>query len=220
MKKYGALVLDVDGTFVDSYPGWVEAIISKVGQLGWPTDETVRERLAKCWGSKTSYVIEQCWPGRDWQELQPAINAFNREVVPPLFPHARTTLDRLRKMVRGLCVFTGRHRDETEHVLMRHGIIGHFNRVITRDDIQNTKPHQEGLELAMSAARSLGIRRSEVLMVGDSAYSDGGCARAAEVDFLAVAESANVSRSKLTQDGIHPSFVIDRFADLPAWLTE
>lgn len=119
----------------------------------------------------------------------------------------------------GQHVFTGQYRVSAMPILAHHGIVNCFGRIITKSDVVKTKPHPEGLEkLIVPYEKLLGFDRDVFLFVGDNVYADGESAKAAGIDFLAVAESVNVTREFFLARGVPDSMIIDRYSDLPGFL--
>jgi phosphoglycolate phosphatase-like HAD superfamily hydrolase len=218
MPKYDVLILDVDGTFINSYPDFLKCMIRLAERNSWPTDERVTTAIGQNFGVPTDAFARACWPDADIDliVLQAALDRFNEEVLPPLFVGALEVFDALK---RDLHICTGRLRSSVMPLLAHHEIGHHFIRIVTRSDVKRCKPHPEGIERIIVRAQDHGTtERERFLMVGDSWESDGKCASAAGIDFLAVAESGHVSRRHFRERGIEDSMIIDRFRDLPDWL--
>jgi phosphoglycolate phosphatase-like HAD superfamily hydrolase len=218
-KRYMVVINDVDGTLVDSFPTGFECCRTVARENGWPMNDAVTEIIFANWGSPTRLIVEKCWPGADYRPLQKALNDASRlSPPPPLFPGAYETVRFLKRRVVQH-VFTGQYRVSAMPILVRHGILDCFGRVITKSDVKKTKPDPEGLEkLIVPYEKILGYDRDAFLLVGDNVYADGESAKAAGIDFLAVAESINVSRGFFLARGIPDSMIIDRYSDLPGFL--
>jgi len=219
MKKYRVLILDMDGTFVDSFPAGFGCCLGVARANGWLIDEATTEIIKDNWGSPTDIIVDKCWPGANYRLLQKALNDSSRVIPPPpLFPGASETL-RLLKYRVDMCLNTGRRRDGAMPVLAHYGLMDCFARVVTKTDVRVTKPHPESLErLIVPYEKGLGFGRDAFLFVGDNPFADGECAKAAGIDYLAVAESSNVTRRLLAKYEVPDSMIIDRFRDLPDWL--
>ena len=217
MSKYDVLIFDLDGTIVDSFPDGLACCLRAARKNDWPVSSETIETIRENWGISTDRLVQMCWPKNNWRIMQTALNDFNMNAPPPpLFPDVAKTLASLSQ---GRYIFTGRLRNGTMPLLAHHGLTDMFNRIMTRSDVFATKPDPEGLEkLIVPLEYALGYKRSGMLLVGDGYYSDGECARAAGIDFLASAESENVSRIFFRRKGISDEWIIDRFSDLPAWL--
>jgi phosphoglycolate phosphatase-like HAD superfamily hydrolase len=219
MGKYMVVIYDIDGTFLDSFPTGFACCKEVAAANGWSMNDDIVEIIYANWGSPTHIIVEKCWPGADYRPLQKALNDASRSYPPPpLFPGVYETVRFLKRRV-AQHVFTGQYRVSAMPILTHHGIVDCFARVITRSDVKATKPDPEGLEnIIVPIEKCLGCDRDVFLLVGDNHYADGESAKAAGIDFLAVAESVNVGRKRIVANGILDSMIIDRFSDLPAWL--
>jgi len=219
MSKYDVLFFDLDGTIIDSFPAFFAMCLAVARNNGWTTTDETSELIKEEWGVRTDLFATRCWPGVDWKILQTEFNAFNKKAIDlPLFPETLETLAALRG---DKYIVTGRLRNGTIPALQYHGLLDFFSRVITRTEVRHNKPDPEGLELIIQPLeRKLGLPRERMLMVGDGYYSDALCAAAADIDFLAVAESSNLSRGHFIKNGVPATMIIDRFRDLPEWLSK
>jgi phosphoglycolate phosphatase len=75
-------------------------------------------------------------------------------------------------------------RVAVERALRRAGLAGRVARCLGREDVERAKPHPEGLLRLLEAHR---VAPEQALMVGDTG-ADSGCAGAAGVPFVAVAD--------------------------------
>ena len=103
-----------------------------------------------------------------------------------LLPGADAILSRLSGEGRApitLALLTNSGRAATKYALESLGFAKYFGRSFTRDDLPVMKPRPEGITTALEA---LGLRRSEVLYVGDSP-TDIIAARAAGIRIASVA---------------------------------
>lgn len=217
MPKYQALILDIDGTFVDTYPSFFECMLATAEKNGWPIDGKAIAAIGQNFGVPTDCFARACWPDTeiDLVILQAAFDIFNETVMPPLFDGVHETFDKLRHDVH---ICTGRLRRPAVALLAHHEIFHRFIRVVTRSDVSRCKPDPEGLLKIIDYAERYRIPREHILMVGDCWESDGRCADAAGIDFLAVAESAHAPRQGFLDRGVPERMIIDRFRDLPDWL--
>jgi pyrophosphatase PpaX len=76
-----------------------------------------------------------------------------------------------RKYKIGL--FTLENRKITNYILKKFSIIPYFNSIITRDDVNNPKPHPDHLKLALD---QLKVTSDKIIVVGDNPI-DFECAK-------------------------------------------
>ncbi len=84
-----------------------------------------------------------------------------------------------------LAIFTGRPRAEARLSLRRFAGDLVFDPIIALEDVENKKPHPEGLLRILQANRDSSGRACPAFYVGDT-VDDARCARAAEVPFIGV----------------------------------
>jgi 2-haloacid dehalogenase/putative hydrolase of the HAD superfamily len=93
-------------------------------------------------------------------------------MTPPIFPDARSFLDRVRILGLPVCVVSNVDRSDIESAIAAHGL--EFAGLVTSEDARSYKPRPEMFQLALDA---LGLDSDEVLHIGDSWSSDVGGAR-------------------------------------------
>jgi 2-haloacid dehalogenase/putative hydrolase of the HAD superfamily len=93
-------------------------------------------------------------------------------MTPPIFPDARSFLDRVRILGLPVCVVSNVDRSDIESAIAAHGL--EFAGLVTSEDARSYKPRPEMFHLALDA---LGLASDEVLHIGDSWSSDVGGAR-------------------------------------------
>lgn len=103
---------------------------------------------------------------------------------------ARPALRRLAARSK-LALFTGRVRQETDYTLDRLKIREFFRQIVTAEDVQNLKPHPEGLLAILK-----GHDPARALYLGDN-IDDALAARAAHIPFVGVLpQSRQASRAR------------------------
>jgi HAD superfamily hydrolase (TIGR01549 family) len=201
-RRYKAVLFDLDGTLLDSFPMHYvayEAMFSRFGiamsrELFLSTYSPNWYRTYEAFG-----LAEEHWEAANDLWLSEAAKH-----TPELFPGVSEILTELYKTF-SLGIITSGSKSRVIRDLDRTGIAQHFGIVITGDDITEPKPAPEGLETAL---RHLSISATEAVYVGD-AHADFEMARNAGVRFFGVAsEFAN-----LTID--HPEYEVNPIHALP-----
>ena len=181
---YDAVVFDLDGTLVDTFPSLVLSLnlaLSRLG-LGPVPDTLVSETLHG--GFETSAAAALAFHGAA-PALQDELTSFYQHSYESLpqeaaspYPGVRDLLALLKTTGRRLAVCTNKLQVSAEDLLRKLAMRQYFDVVVGADTCSQKKPHAEPLLYAINA---LGVSRSNTLFVGDSVV-DVECARNAEVD--------------------------------------
>ena len=157
------LLFDWDGTLVDSAQLGLTAFERSFAELGVPFDPEV---YAQVYSPNWYSVYEAMGLPKDkWQKADELwIQHYGEQTAQPVAGAPRTIVDLKEKGYRLGVVSSG-----TECRVVREvselGLEGLFEVVICNEQMENKKPHPEGLETAI---RSLGCSREESCYVGDS----------------------------------------------------
>ncbi|MDP6346208.1 MAG: HAD-IA family hydrolase [Alphaproteobacteria bacterium] len=167
------VILDCDGTLVDSQQVIVATMHAAFGELDLPPPpaEAVRRTI----GLSLEEVIARLAPAGQEHRLDAVFQAYRRRFFEwrttasapePLFPHAGETIEQL--MLEGflLGVATGKSRRGLDAVLASHDLQDSFVTLQTADRHPG-KPHPAMLHQAMAET---GARSEDTIMVGDTSY--------------------------------------------------
>lgn len=214
-----AVVLDLDGTLVDSLPDIADALNAGLACERLPPFDLARVRGMV--GGGVRVLVERAFAAMGPQYADPEL--FKRVVVAALahyrahpcdktrlFPLAREALDALvgEGVKLGLC--TNKHLDLTEAILAELDIRALFGSVVGSNGTLPLKPDPAMLQACLA---ELGVAPSEAVMVGDSS-ADLGAARAAGCPVILV--SFGYTQTPAAELG--GDLVIDSFAELPGAL--
>jgi HAD superfamily hydrolase (TIGR01509 family) len=125
-----------------------------------------------------------------------------------LMPGAKETLNRLRQMKKKIVVVTNNGRLGTDRTLERLSLVGVFDAVLTRDDVDELKPDPG---IVFKALKLAGAKTDEAILVGD-AIIDIKAAKAASVRCVAV-PSGPFPATRLLQE--EPDFIVSSLSDVP-----
>ena len=118
-----------------------------------------------------------------------------------LLPGAEAILSRLRRGESGapitLALLTNSGRAATRYAMETLGFKRYFEKTFTRDDLPAMKPSPEGITAAL---KTLGLRQSEALYVGDS-LTDIMATRGAGIRIASVATEAGMTEGHLRKLG-------------------
>lgn len=181
-----AVLLDVDGTLVDSNDAHARAWVDAFDHFGHGvTFEQVKALIGKG-GDKIlrelAGIDVESEQGKEIEELRGQL--FMREYLPQLrpFPKARDLLLRLREDGLYLVIATSAKQAEMDALLDVCGAHGIVDACTSSDDAERSKPDPDIIYAAMAKAEALA---SECLMLGDTPY-DVESARRAYVPTVAL----------------------------------
>jgi HAD superfamily hydrolase (TIGR01509 family) len=165
------VILDVDGTLVDSNDAhaqaWVDALAEHDIQVGF---EKVRP-LVGMGGDKllpeVSGIEEDTPEGERISKRRGEI--FKQRYLPTLkaFPSTRELLQRMRNEGLKLVVASSAKEDELNPLLKIAGADGLVEEKTSSDDAENSKPDPDIVKAALDGS---GLAPDEVLMLGDTPY--------------------------------------------------
>lgn len=216
------VLIDVDGTLVDSVPDLAYCVDAMMQQLGLPTrgEAAVRQWV----GNGVQRLVERALSNdlngypepalfAQAMPLFMALYAENTSKRSRLYPGVLEGLDYLQSLP-GLklgCV-TNKAAQFTLPLLTDLGIVGRFAIIVSGDTLPEKKPHPLPL---LHAAEQLGVLPEQSLMIGDS-KSDVQAARAAGFKIICMSYGYNHG-----EDIRHyqPDAVIDAMAELVGWVS-
>ena len=220
LPRPAMILIDLDGTLIDSVPDLAFCVDAMMNELGLPVrgEAAVRnwvgngvERLvqrALCNdldGQPEAAQFERALPVfmRLYQE-----NTSQRSC---LYPGVREGLDLLQAQAYRLGCVTNKAERFTLPLLRDKGILDRFELVVSGDTLEKKKPDPMPL---LYAAERFGVAPADSLMVGDS-RSDVKAARAAGFRVVCMTYGYNHGADIREE---HPDVVLDRLDQLPELL--
>lgn len=212
------VLLDLDGTLVDSAPDLAFSINTMLEHLGLPSRS---EAQIRAWiGSGAECLVSRALTGdlnlaphsalfRTAFELFSDIYAENTSHRSRLYPGVREGLDYLLSTGRTLGCITNKRTRFTKPLLCAMGIHADFAIVVSGDSLARKKPDPLPL---LHAAHRLAVSPEEVLMVGDS-VNDVLAARAAGAAVVCVRYGYNNGEDI---SNARPDAIIASLAELPS----
>jgi phosphoglycolate phosphatase len=184
LRKPKMILIDVDGTLVDSVPDLAYCVDEMMKQLGMPVHGDVKVRewvgngverlvrralIGQLDGEPDDALFEQAYP------IFLELYAENTSKRSHLYPGVREGLDYLKGAGYKLGCVTNKAAEFTEPLLKDLGVYDDFAIVVSGDTLPKKKPDPLPL---LHAAEFFGCEPSEAMMLGDS-VSDVKAARAA-----------------------------------------
>ena len=174
MAQFDSIILDLDGTLVDSQPAAIRSTTEALSNFGIHiTDGQVREQfgggsrkllwyfLNKNLGEeKATEVIDHAMRLR--LDLQVS---FTDQVV--LLPYVKRLLDLFKTDNFKLALATMSSGDVVRQILIHHGMTDYFDQVVTADDVSKVKPDPE---ILIKTIGLLGVEVDRALYCGDSSH--------------------------------------------------
>ena len=184
IRKPDMILIDVDGTLVDSVPDLAYCVDEMMRQLGQePRGET---RVRDWVGNGVERLVRRALVGQldgepeeaEFERAYPiflALYAENTSKRSLLYPGVLEGLDYLKAAGYALGCVTNKAEQFTIPLLKDLGVYDYFAIVISGDTLEHKKPHPAPL---LHAAEFFKVSAAHSLMVGDS-VSDVKAARAA-----------------------------------------
>ncbi len=214
------ILIDVDGTMVDSVPDLAYCVDELMKALDRPAHGEARVRN---WvGNGVERLVRRALVGQldgeppeeDFARAYPIfveLYAVNTSVRSRLYPGVREGIDWLKSQGYRLGCVTNKAARFTLPLLTDLGVRDDFELVVSGDTMPVKKPDPAPL---LHAARYFGVAAGESLMVGDS-VSDVRAARAAGFQIVCVSYGYNHGVDVRTA---HPDAVIDSLVELRSLL--
>ncbi|MCB5180396.1 HAD family hydrolase [Streptomyces antimicrobicus] len=164
-----AVLLDMDGTLVDTEGFWWEAEVSVFGELGHRLEESWRDVVVGGPMSRSArFLIEATGAAISVGELSVLLNErFEARIADqvPLMPGAERLLTELARHNVPTALVSASHRRVIDKVLASLGP-ERFMLTVAGDEVPRTKPHPDPYLLA---AKALGAHPSRCAVVEDTA---------------------------------------------------
>jgi HAD superfamily hydrolase (TIGR01509 family) len=184
MAKQTAVLVDVDGTLLDSNDAhasaWVDALREAHRQVAF---DHVRRLIGKGGDKLLAEVAGLSDDSREGAAISERRGRiFHEKYLPKVkpFPRVRDLLQRLHRDQFRLVVATSAQEDEMRALLERTGGAEFFEQTASAADADHSKPDPD---IVQAALRKAGSRPDDALMLGDTPY-DIEAAGAAKVEAI------------------------------------
>ena len=216
IRRPEMMLIDVDGTLVDSVPDLAYCVDTMMTELGRPVHG---EAAVRIWvGNGVERLVRRALVGAldgepdeaDFERAYPIfldLYADNTSKRSCLYPGVREGIDLLQAAGYKLGCVTNKAAQFTEPLLRDLGVADAFSIIISGDTLPKKKPDPMPL---LHAAEFFGVAPEVSLMIGDS-VSDVKAARAA--GFQIVCMSYGYNHGVDIRDA-HPDAVIDSMVEI------
>lgn len=179
MKRFKGILLDVDGTLVDSNDAharaWVEALregghdvsYDKVRKaIGMGSDNLLPNTVGVEKDSEEGKKLIKRWEEIFTERYQPHLKAF---------PRSKELLQQMKDSGYKLVVASSAKKDQLEVLLKIAGADKIVDEETSSDDAKRSKPNPDIIEVALD---KLGYPAEEAVMLGDTPYDIESAAKA------------------------------------------
>ncbi len=220
LKKPEMILIDVDGTLVDSVPDLAYCVDEMMTRLG---KSPRGESAVRQWvGNGVERLVRRALIGQldgepsdaDFTAAYPIFLELYQDNVSQrsrLYPGVREGLDALKAAGYRLGCVTNKAAQFTIPLLKDLGIHDEFGIIVCGDTLAEKKPHPLPL---LHAAAHFGVKPAQSMMLGDS-KSDVAAARAAGFQIVCMSYGYNHGEDIRNY---HPDAVLDSMDELPALL--
>jgi HAD superfamily hydrolase (TIGR01509 family) len=179
MKPIRGVLLDIDGTLLDSNDALARAWAEALAEFGIDVPFEKIRPLIGMGGDKllpeVSGISEDTDEGKKISERRGEL--FKERYLPRLkpFPSTRELLQRMKEDGLKLVVASSAKKDELKSLLEIAGADGLIEEKTSSDDAENSKPDPD---IVQAALESSGLSSDEVVMIGDTPYDVESASRA------------------------------------------
>lgn len=220
--SYQAVLIDLDGTLVDSIPDLAMAANVMRHELNMP--ELALELVSHFVGKGMDNLIKRSLAGKlEAEEPDAALFAHAKDIFKrhyhqlngqhsQVYPGVVAGLQRLQAMGLYLAVVTNKPHEFTMPLLERTELMRFFDVIVSGDTCTQKKPHPLPL---LYACAELDVHPSEAVFIGDS-MNDAQAAQAAQMPVLILPYGYNEGRP--VQD-LQVNAIIDTIDGAADWIT-
>jgi phosphoglycolate phosphatase len=209
-----AVIVDLDGTLLDTIPDIAAAANMMLGELGRPPldDDLIRTFV----GKGIPRLVQRTLAGRAEGEVEPVLMERGLAIFErcyketngrhtTVYPGVLEGLEQLRQRRFPLACVTNKSGRFTLPLLDMVGMTQYFEQIVAGDTVARKKPDPAPL---LHACQGLGVAPREMLMIGDS-LNDAAAARAAGCPVFCVTYGYNEGRDvrEIDSDAVVASLV-------------
>ncbi len=168
-RRASAVILDLDGTLLDTESVYVRTFIETAHALGYPIAETFLHGLVGLPGGEFQARLRahlgEDFPYADHRQMYLTRRTELLDAGIGIKPGAVELLDHIEATGLPMAIATAATRANAEENLARAGLRHRFGVVLTRDDVEHSKPRPD---LFLRAAAGIGADPALCLAVEDS----------------------------------------------------
>ncbi len=165
MRNFDGFIFDVDGTLTSTN----ELIFSSFNHVTKKyLNKTVSDEEIIAMFGPTEDVILQEWMKNDYTEARKDYFDFyssQHQHMADIYPGMIEILQFIKSKNIPLSIYTGKGKDSATITLKEIGVYDLFDMIVTGDDVKESKPSREGIDLFVEKFE---LDRNRVLMIGDA----------------------------------------------------
>jgi pyrophosphatase PpaX len=167
MDEITAYLFDLDGTILDSKSAIVNVIYGLARKYG--SKALTFQEIDSQFGNSFRNIMASLDRDRKQEIEAEYYQLMMREEQKnaKLFPEVKETIIYLKKLGHKVALVTNKEKLIVLKSLCRFQMFALFDAIVTLNDVQNPKPHQEPILKALSILRT---SREQSLMIGDSVF--------------------------------------------------
>lgn len=213
-----AVIVDFDGTILDSYSYSLKHLGWLAERNGLALTPAIRQTMLNDWGNTGTKFLQNAF-GIDRERARRMYlewEAIDTEDPMPLVKGTRETLDWLHRRGYTVCMLTSRHRTTLMPILTRERLQNHFARITAREDSSYSKPDGRAFTGILQTLARQNVSREECLFVGDTGID----IRAGENAGITtvVVETGPYREAHYKTHPLPEDRIIASIADLPVWI--
>ena len=213
MKKFTAIMFDLDGVIIDTEPLHERTKRMAFDQYGVTAPEDFYAQfIGRSDKDMVKGVVEQFAPSLEWRDVlarkHELFNEMEGEIE--LIPGAAEFIAAARKHFDQLALVTSATRRNQQYALRRFELESSFDVIVTAEDIVRTKPDPEPY---LTAVSRLGVPAEACLVIEDSTH---GVASANAAACAVVAITTSFTTEQLGK--ADPRYIVSSYAELTSLL--
>jgi len=168
IENYKYVIFDFDGTLVDSMQMWQNLDNEILGKHGIVPDTFVKNKIKTLSITETAaffrtrYTLDMTTEELVKEILDLAAYKYENEIK--LKPYVKSLLSQFRREGVKMCIATASTRKNVEKVLNMYGIRGHFDFIVTGEEVDLGKEHPQ---IYLNCADRFGVKPEEILVFED-----------------------------------------------------
>ena len=217
MKKASAVILDIDGTLLDSNAAHARSYVEAAREMG--VEGAGFEEILKMIGMGGDKVLPRAFglelESEEGKRLDERKGEIFREILPGLSPTpgTRALIERFRTEGLRRVVATSAGRDDLSALLKQAGVADLMEDCTSSSDVENSKPDPD---IVLAALDLSGSPADEAVMIGDTPY-DVEAALRAGIRIIAVRSGGWTDSDLAGASAIfdHPADLLSRLHETP-----